>query len=389
MSEIKSNVSTYSLIIIALIFFSLVIRIPSLFLPHIENDEVIYQSVAEKITKDFSDYSLQGTVILNQLPKALYDYPIFRHPPLFIWCIALIRLLFGVPFQILVPIFSGVLTILLTILITNRLYSRKEGLVAGMILSFCPILYFVSGRIWIDALFIFLVVLSFYLLIIAVNKNNCLWFALSGLAFGLSLLTKYTSLGGALAFVYYVWTKKIPIKKLLLFAFSFFVAAALIILPWLFLYYKVLGSGSYVSQFKLIPEITNMFPFCKTISQRPLYYYFVRLFLVAPVYIFSIAYIFTKKKNTEDYTLITWVFSFLIGFTILGMLKIGGYVLRYIAPAMPMLSILAARFISNRNNRIWLLFIILLAYGFLAGILNILFFQQADLDPVTYFMKLL
>jgi 4-amino-4-deoxy-L-arabinose transferase-like glycosyltransferase len=279
------------------------------------------------------------------------------------------------------------MTILVTFLLASKLYSRKEGLISGVVVSFCPILYFVSGRIWIDALFIFLAVLSFYLLIIAVERNSLLCIAISGLVFGLSLLAKYASLGIFPALIYYLWAKRTQVKNIILFSLLFLAVSSLIILPWLFYYYKVLGNGSYVCQFKLNSEIIDMFPFCKTISQRPFYFYFVRIFLVAPVYIFSLGHILMNKKNRGDCALIIWVFSFFVGFTLLGMLKIGGYVLRYIAPATPALSILAARFITNRKNVALITVIILLVYGLTAGMLSTLNPRIADVFPVTYFIR--
>ncbi len=260
-----------NIILIAVIFFSLAIRLPSLFLPHIENDEVIYQTIAEKITKNLWDYSLQGTEILRQLPKAQYDYSIFRHPPLFIWLIALTKVIFGVRFQILVPIIFGILTIYFTFLIAKKLYSYKEALISAVILSFCPILYFVSGKLWIETQFTFLGSLSFYLLLLATEKNKWIWFSISGLVFGLSLLSKYTSLGILPAFCYYILQKKFPIKKLFLFSLSLLIAASILILPWLFYYYRILGADSYLRQFIPTPEYINMFPFCKMTYERPFY----------------------------------------------------------------------------------------------------------------------
>lgn len=378
-----------TILLIAVLSFSIAIRLVTVFLPHIENDEVIYQTLAEKITKNFWDYSLRGTQILNQLPKAQYDYPIFRHPPLFIWFIALARMIFGAQFQILIPIVFGALIIWITFLIAKKLYSDKEGLISGVILCFCPILYFVSGKIWVETLFTFLTTLSFYLLILAADKRKIIWFVVSGLVFGLSLLAKYTSLGVLPAFIYYIARKKFPIKALFPFSMSFLMAASFIILPWIFYYYKIMGINTYMNQFKPTPEYLNMFPFCKMAMERPFYFYFTIPFLVAPIYLFSLisSYIFIKDK--EDLTLPIWAFSFLLGFTLLGTCKILGYVVRYIVPATPPLAILAARFISGRNKIVLTLAIVLLAYGFFIGILNTLIFQMADIFPISYFMKLL
>jgi len=90
----KKSFSHTTVILIAIILFALAIRLPALFTWHIENDEIIYQVLADKVSKNFSDYSLQGTAILEQLPAEIYDKPLFHHPPLFIYWIILFKLLF-------------------------------------------------------------------------------------------------------------------------------------------------------------------------------------------------------------------------------------------------------------------------------------------------------
>ena len=41
--------------------FAIALRLTALFIPHNEADEVIYLTLAEKVTQNFSDYTLQGT----------------------------------------------------------------------------------------------------------------------------------------------------------------------------------------------------------------------------------------------------------------------------------------------------------------------------------------
>jgi len=65
------NKYTPFLVISALLLFSLGMRLPAIFIPHIENDEVIYQTLAEKVSKNIHDYTLQGTPLIEQLPRGL------------------------------------------------------------------------------------------------------------------------------------------------------------------------------------------------------------------------------------------------------------------------------------------------------------------------------
>src|SRR3989338_2459976 len=99
-------------ILFAILLFSLALRLPALFIPHTENDEIIYETLADKVSKNPLDYSLQGTTILEKLPKAIYDRPLYERPPLFVYLLAILRNGLGVRWGILLPIFAGTLTIL-------------------------------------------------------------------------------------------------------------------------------------------------------------------------------------------------------------------------------------------------------------------------------------
>lgn len=71
-----------NLTLFAILVFSLALHLGALFLNHIEGDEVIYQTLAEKLSKNPLDYTLQGTYIINQLPET-HDKPLYVFIPLF------------------------------------------------------------------------------------------------------------------------------------------------------------------------------------------------------------------------------------------------------------------------------------------------------------------
>jgi len=73
----------------AILLFALALQLTTLFVPHNEGDEVIYLTLADKVSKNFTDYTLQGSPLLAKLPKATYDQPIFLRPPLFVYLLAL------------------------------------------------------------------------------------------------------------------------------------------------------------------------------------------------------------------------------------------------------------------------------------------------------------
>lgn len=386
---VRFNISNTRLMLGAIIFFSLAIRLPALFIPHIENDEVIYQTLAEKVSRNFNlkDYTLQGTPLISQLPRTHYDYPVFRHPPFFIWGLALIRRLFGVKFEILLPILAGILTILTTYLIAKRLYSPEHGITAALIISFCPILWLTSTKIWMETTVSFLLTLTFYILLIASDKKSWLWFCLTGLTFGFSLLTKHISLVLIPAIVYYLWRQHFSFKNLMIFSSCFFIVAALVNLPWFYYYYKIMGTIFYGNQYITTQEFMDMFPFVRMSTNRPFYYYFVTLPLISPVYLISWISVFNKIKQRKDLSEVVWSLSFILGFTSLIIIKYIGCNMRFIFPALPAFSILAAETIIRNKRIFYPLLIILLAYGFFTGFLNTYIFQCADAFPATFFLS--
>lgn len=373
----------------AILLFSLAIRLPALFIPHIENDEVVYQTLAQKVSVNINDYTLQGTSLIEQLPRAAYDQPLFWHPPLFIYCLALIKLLFGAAYEILLPILCGVLIVLATYLIARKLYSEEHGLISALIMSFCPILIFTSTKIWIETTSNFLMCGALFLLLTAAEKKKILFFFSAGVIWGFSLLAKQTSLAALPAVGYILFRQKMGLRNLLLFGGIFIVTALAINLPWLWHYYKVMGTISYGAQYKAIGEMAEMFLFVKANFSRPFYYYIYALPLVYPVYLFAYAGIFTKLRKRGDLTELIWALSFIGGLIFLIITKHSAPTIRLLVPALPALAILAADTVL-RNKRILLpLLLVFLAYGLIVGILNNYLFQRADAYPLTDFLPLI
>lgn len=359
----------------------------SFFLPHIENDEVIYQALAKKISKKPFDYSIQGTEILSQLPKAQYDYPVFRHPPLFILLLALIYKILGVKFGIFIPILSGLFTIFIGFLIAKRIFSLKEAIVTAAILAFCPILFFASTKVWIDTTYVSLMCLSFYVFICAYERQNYLITVFSGAIFGLAILTKYPSLGIAPAILMYAYFKRNSFKDFFLRLFLFSITAFLITLPWLYYYRKAMGGFTYAAHFKTTPEFVEMFPFVKMTFERPDYFYLQQLVIVTPVYLFSIFYLLSGLKKKENVVLLIWILSFLAGFIILFKLNIVGYTFRFLLPITVPLAVLSARAIIKWEKFLLPLGIIFIFYQLIAGILSSYIFYSADIFSIFYFLK--
>jgi len=383
--ENKKSLVDTKIILIAIILLSLSIRLPALFIRHIENDEVILQALAEKVSENPKDYSLQGTAVLDQLPKIVYDKPLFHHPPLFTYGLILFRKLFGVRYQVLFPVFASVITLLVIFAIGKELYDEAVGLIAAFIFSICPIVLHASTKIWIDAVLTLFCTLSVYLSILAVKKEKAFWYILAGISFGLAILSKISALA-IIAPIVYLFIKNFNAKRLSNVLY-FIIFSMLIAGPWLYVFYKTFGTF-FPWWIKPSEEPLRMFPFIKMAIARPWYFYFSNISKVAPIYLFAWAIIIKSIRRPNEWMECIWGLSFILGFTLVGIRGLEGYVTRYVLPAIPALAILSARELTANNKKfLMLIACVFLAYGLTNAILNAFLFQMADVSPLFYFLN--
>ena len=379
---------TTQLILLAIIIFSLFMHLPVLFIEHIENDEVIYQALANRLSEDLTDYSLQNTEIIDQLPPAAYDKPLFHHPPLFIWGLLLCQATLGSEFQILIPIIACMLTTFLIYLIGTELYNQKTGIISALIFASCPIMFHASTKIWIDPLLTFFCTLCIYWGLLAIRKEKPYLYILSGVTFGLAIISKTSALPIILPLVYLFFKSRSTLKKKLLNTLYFLIPATLIVMPWFILFYNTFGCF-FPWWIKPTNSIMNIFPFNMASVNRPWYFYFSNTLIVAPIYFFAWIKVAMMIKNPKKWLLPVWIFAFIVTFTIIGISK-GGYITRYILPAIPALAIVAGWFFSKTNKTfLWIIFILFIGYGLANAILNTFIYQMADVKSLFYFLKIL
>jgi len=372
----------------AIIVTCLFIHLPALFIEHIENDEVIYQTLANRLSENITDYSLQNTPIISQLPPAAYDKPLFHHPPLFIWLLLLFRTVLGSEFQILIPILACALTVLLIYLIGKELYNQKTGILSALIFTLCPIMFHASTKIWIDPLLTFLCTLSVYLGLLAAKKEKLYLYILNGITFGLAITTKTSGLLIIFPLAYLFCTSRLTLKNRLMKMLFFLIPGIIIASPWFLIFYNTFGTF-LPWWIKPTNDIMQNFPFNNASVNRPWHFYFSNIFIVSPIYIFSWISIVKAFKKPREWLLPAWVLTFIIAFTIVGISK-GGYITRYVLPATPALAILSARFFLNLNKPVfWIIFILLIGYGLTNALLNTFIYQMADVSNLFYFFRIL
>ncbi|MDP2910814.1 MAG: glycosyltransferase family 39 protein [Candidatus Omnitrophota bacterium] len=375
-----------NLTLFAILVFSLALRLGVLFLSHIEGDEVIYQTLAEKLSKNPLDYTLQGTYTINQLPET-HNKPLYIfHPPLFCLLLAFINVILGARPEVLIPIISALLTTFLVFLIANELYDKKVALWAAAINTVCPIFLQASTKIWIDATATFFITASVYMALISIKKKKLIYYIFLGGFIGLSLWTKFTA-AIILPVIILILLYKNMTRKNIIYTLCALGAAFLLISPWFYWIYSVFGSINF-DWLKVNQEFLEIFPFAKLVKNRPFYFYFTNFIMVAPIYLFSFVSLVTGLKKGIKLIESFWVICFIGVFTFSGYAMNFGYIMRYVLPATPAMAILAASFITEKNKPIvYIISIIFLGYGLLTGIVNSYVFLLADTFPLHYFLR--
>lgn len=358
--------------------------LPSTLLPHNEYDEVIYATLAEKVAQRWTDYSLQGTPVLNELPKVTYDHPIFHRPPLFVYSLALFRSLHPKAGPLL-PIFSGIGVISLVFYLKRLSGGDASALSAAAITALSPLLFFCSTRILMDVLLTLGVTAVILSVSRAAEEENPAGFAASGVLLGLSVLAKETAILIVPACLYLVFrsgTSSNKIRNTLI----FFGTAFAVCFPWFYRFKSVMGTFfQQVGKADLDASI-QMFPFMAQVVGRPWHFYFSHGILIAPIGAFAFWEMFRKIKEKEPLTETIWALTYLFGLTLYS-LQGNGYQMRYVLPAIPAMSLLASDCASRAAP--WARWVAAgcLSYGLWNGVMNGLLFKSPEVYPAFVFFR--
>lgn len=351
---------------------ALLLRLPAFFQPHLENDEVIFQTLINKTTFKLKDYTLQNTAILPALAGENYDFPSFPHPPGFVYFQTLIIRIFGANFLILLPVLGSLGTIFLVFKISQLLENSRTGLVAAALLSLCPISFFAATKIWIDSFLTFLISLIVYLGLKIKQAKDAL---LAGLVFSMAVLTKYPAFF-ILPVVFLMILQKIKSWRQRAKALGFFLLPLVLTLPWFIFQYQT--SGVIIRSSIPSSELIEKFPFVRMAVARPFYFYFIQTVVLFPLYFLGLKNLFSIKFLKTNLIFGVWSMSYFFALTFFGFIG-GGYQMRYILPAFPALAILTSKSLANINNFCLFLMLLTAVYAVLTGVLNSYVWGTADL----------
>ncbi len=212
-------------------------------------DESLYNYLGTQFKYQPLNYSSSGfwKNIENNFPpgeerarvQKYVDVPLFKHPPLFAYLIMLSKILFGDSWisSSYVSLFFGIGIILIVYFLSKELMDKKWALMAAIFMSIEPVYWLCSQKIWIETTQGFFLYLG--ILFLFIGKKNKIFFYLSAMSLGLSLLCKYSSVLAILPiYLILLFTEDIMDRETLkIYVFIPFVVG----IPWVFWNYSAYG----------------------------------------------------------------------------------------------------------------------------------------------------
>jgi 4-amino-4-deoxy-L-arabinose transferase-like glycosyltransferase len=235
------------LALISVFFLSIFLRYYGFHQPHgLTFDEGLYSELlAGQLKEGPANYSTQTayqalTARGERLPKYL-DRPLFKHPPLYCYLIALNYKLFSVSnlAAVSVSILFGSLMVLAVFFLGKALYDDRAGLLAAFFLCIDPVHWVCSERIWMETTMSFFILMAILLFVLGQTRKYFLPF--SGISIGLAMLTKYPGVLPLFIIVSFVVLMERSLLKQKGFGMLCFLPF-LVFSPWVIWNWKVYGN---------------------------------------------------------------------------------------------------------------------------------------------------
>ncbi len=363
--------------------FALIIKLPTLKYPISNWDELIYLELSRQWLATGS-YSLQGTELLERLPRSFYDRPIFHHPPGFSTLLAPFVLTKANQLAITLSWLGHALSLLAVAIVGYELMLRDKPidfrtrcvfLLPLVATATDPLLNFISRKIWVDNLLAGATALAISLAWLSGRRERArLWLLAAGIlaAFACSL-----KVSAALAIPLVAWLA-IPddrrqFNQRLIIAL---LPASVVLASWL-LYFRAHSGAWFPSWMRPDEAFLKANPFVAASAGRSIPSYLFTAFACAPFFVVFILstpfcrYPFhTKLERASS----VWILSTVALF---GLLGAAGFAkeTRYLAPLIPVVAwLFYTRYeaetlhLASRNDGLFPLFLLAMVAGaMLAG----------------------
>lgn len=193
---------------------------------------------------DWKEYDLVGMSLASGTGFTIYGQPYLIHPPGYPLFLGLLYLLFGHSYAAVKVAQSllGALTCVVILLVGERLFTRRVGLVAAALAAVYPHLVYYSGILMSETLFVFLSTLCLYALVRLREDPSPRRMALAGLVLGLASLTRPMLLFMPALLLVWMWVELGSTRRALVVTATLWLWMALVILPWTVRNYVVTGT---------------------------------------------------------------------------------------------------------------------------------------------------
>jgi 4-amino-4-deoxy-L-arabinose transferase-like glycosyltransferase len=256
----------------------------------------------------------------------------------------------------MVSITFALLTLWAMFELAYRTSGPKIALLSSILLGTMPAFVWLSRITLLEMMleFFFLASMLFFLSWLRAGRTKAI--ILSGIALGLGFLTKYQIIAAGLVMITSTLllcrsTLKARIAKFPL----LIIAAAAIVLPWIFTVYQIYMSGIMEQWLNLLQASDTRSYLYSQRYPLPIFYLIEMTWpygVVHPVsllvYIIGLLGLglFMWRRRTEDKFFLIWFFAIYIFFTFIGIKD-----WRYMMPVFPVLAISAASFVSIAYNK--------------------------------------
>ncbi len=275
-----------------------------------------------------------------------------RYPPLFDATLAAFFTVFGTSVFVgrIVTVTFALLILFVLFKLGSRAYDRKVALLSCIILASMPGFLWLSRVTLLEMALEFFFLATIYLFVEWLNTGRNTTILLSGLALGLTFLTKFQGLVvgavilASLPFILYRNKSKAKLSKFPL----FLVASCAIIVPVLFASY---ASGTLLQWINLLQQSDAQTILYSTRFFQPIFYLFEVTWplanVVSPISLLVLILglhgfgLFLWRRKPEDKLFLVWFFVVYVCFTLIATKS-----WRYVFPFFPVVALSAASFVS-------------------------------------------
>jgi 4-amino-4-deoxy-L-arabinose transferase-like glycosyltransferase len=385
--------------------------------PHIEGDEAVFTFLAERLRESPGAYHLRGELhgeaaqaflrdvwqprfqvnfdriqsisLMHSPPDgqgrqhpvydpAIYGRPMFFHPPVYPCLLAVSRGLLGSDGGPLLSTAIHCITVLLTALLGRLLLDERIGMVAAALVALESVSWMCGERLWIDGALQAAVTGATLAAVWSAERGHAWRFSLAGAALGIAGLTKLPA--GALAPAIALWWCCCPRRPRWGEMAAYAITAAALVLPWIIL--MKVQVGSFLPSERPSDWLLDMYPRIRRTLERPATYYLVGLLAASPVLGYCVVGWWKCRREPWLWMVTAWALSISLAVTVIGATGMG-YQLRYLAPIMPALCLIAAAGIA-RVRWWWRIPVLALAaYTWHTGVQNALLPGTVDPAPLA------